>query len=74
MSVEAIRTSGVVKTFSDVKGYGFITIDGDEDVFVHYTEIQGSTKRHRKLREGQTVSFELHKDERGLRAFKVQVI
>ena len=55
---------GTVKQFSEEKGYGFITPDGDgEDVYFHYTAIEGSG--FRSLREGEQVSYELGESRRG---------
>ena len=62
---------GTVKWFSQEKGYGFITPDeGGDDLFVHYTEIEGSG--FRGLEEGERVSFEVSRDRRGLQAQKVR--
>lgn len=51
------RIQGVVKWFNADKGYGFIERDGDEDVFVHYSAIEGSG--YRSLVEGEEVEFEV---------------
>ena len=61
---------GVVKWFSAEKGYGFITPDdGGKDLFVHFSEIQGSG--YRTLEEGQKVSFESQAGPKGPQAAKV---
>jgi CspA family cold shock protein len=61
---------GVVKWFSAEKGYGFITpSDGGRDLFVHYSEIQGSG--YRNLEEGQRVSFESAEGPKGPQATNV---
>ncbi|WP_243358756.1 cold-shock protein [Fundidesulfovibrio terrae] len=60
---------GTVKWFSDKKGYGFITRDGEEDIFVHYSSIQG--EGFRTLREGEKVVFEVVTGERGMKATNV---
>lgn len=62
---------GTVKWFNDAKGYGFIEQDGGEDVFVHFSAIQG--QGFRSLAEGQRVTFDVEKDPRGkgLRAANV---
>jgi CspA family cold shock protein len=54
---------GTVKWFSEEKGYGFISPDaGDEDIFVHYTDIVGSG--FRSLKEGERVSYALARSPR----------
>jgi len=60
---------GTVKWFSDKKGYGFITQDGQDDIFVHYSSIQG--EGFRTLREGEKVEFEMVTGERGMKATNV---
>lgn len=57
---------GTVKWFSDKKGYGFITKEGFDDIFVHYSSIQGDG--FRTLREGEKVAFEMVDGERGPKA------
>jgi CspA family cold shock protein len=62
---------GTVKWFSQEKGYGFITPDeGGEELFVHYTSIEGSG--FRGLEEGERVSFEVGPGRKGLQAQKVR--
>lgn len=63
---------GTVKWFNDAKGYGFITQEGGTDVFVHHTDIE--MDGHRTLTEGQKVSFEVGKGQKGPRATKVHVV
>lgn len=60
---------GTVKWFSDKKGYGFIMRDGEDDVFVHYSSIEGDG--FRTLREGEQVTFEILQGERGPKASNV---
>ena len=60
------RVSGTVKWFDAKKGYGFITREGEKDVFVHYSAIQGDG--YRKLEDGQTVEFTIVEGRKGLEA------
>lgn len=60
---------GTVKWFSDKKGYGFITREGEDDIFVHYSSIQGDG--FRTLREGEKVVFDVVTGERGMKATNV---
>lgn len=64
--------TGTVKWFNESKGFGFITpTDGDKDVFVHFSAIQGSG--FRSLVEGQAVSFETEMGPKGPQATQVTV-
>ena len=63
--------SGTVKWFNDEKGFGFITSDGQPDVFVHYSHIQASGRR-RTLVEGQVVEFDVVQGDKGLQAQNVR--
>jgi cold shock protein len=63
---------GTVKWFNDAKGYGFISRQNGEDVFVHYSAIQ--TEGFRSLQEGQAVSFNVVKGPKGWQAENVQVL
>ena len=64
-----MRESGVVKWFNDAKGYGFIEREGKEDVFVHYTAVEGSG--FRTLAEGQAVEFDVVEGPKGKQAANV---
>ena len=64
---------GTVKWFNAEKGFGFIApADGSDDVFVHYSEIQGSG--FRTLVENQRVEFEIGEGAKGLQAEKVRAL
>ncbi|TAJ52478.1 MAG: cold-shock protein [Nevskiaceae bacterium] len=64
------RVTGTVKWFDNAKGFGFIRRgEGEEDVFVHFRQIQG--EGFRSLREGQLVSFSLVQSEKGPQADEV---
>jgi CspA family cold shock protein len=62
---------GTVKWFNDEKGWGFIAVDGQPDVFVHYSEIQGDGRK--TLVEGQTVEFDIEPGDRGPLAKRVSL-
>jgi cold shock protein len=63
------RITGKVKWFNGSKGYGFIEHEGGDDVFVHYSSIQGSG--YRNLEEGQEVEFSVEQGPKGLQAADV---
>jgi CspA family cold shock protein len=64
------RITGTVKWFNGSKGYGFITRDdGEKDVFVHFSAIQG--EGYRNLDEGQRVEFEVEDSPKGPQAANV---
>ncbi|MCX5713712.1 MAG: cold shock domain-containing protein [Candidatus Omnitrophica bacterium] len=60
---------GTVKWFNNQKGYGFITPENGQDVFVHHTSIQG--EGYKSLTEGEQVEFEIEKGPKGEQATKV---
>ncbi|GAB2757967.1 cold shock protein CspA [Salinifilum aidingensis] len=62
-------TTGTVKWFSSEKGFGFIAREGEPDVFVHYSEIQGTG--FRTLEENQQVEFEISQTPKGPQAVNV---
>jgi CspA family cold shock protein len=63
---------GTVKFFNAQKGYGFISREGGADVFVHFSNIEGSG--YRSLEEGQTVEFEIGQGRKGDEALKVRPV
>jgi cold shock protein len=62
--------TGTVKWFNDAKGFGFISRESGEDVFVHYSAIQSGG--FRSLQEGQRVQFNVTKGAKGFQAENVQ--
>ncbi len=66
----AERESGTVKWFNDAKGFGFISRQNGEDVFVHFRAIE--TQGFKSLKESQSVTFEVVQGQKGLQADKVQ--
>jgi CspA family cold shock protein len=64
--------TGKVKWFSDAKGYGFIEVDGQRDVFVHFSAIK--QEGYRSLREGQLVKFELINGAKGPQAANLAIV
>ncbi len=60
---------GTVKWFNAEKGYGFISVEGEEDVFVHFSAIQ--TDGFKTLEEGQAVEFEIAEGPKGVQAANV---
>ncbi len=66
------RTQGTVKWFNAEKGFGFISQEGGEDLFVHYSEIQ--VAGYRSLDEGAKVEFEITDGKKGKQASAVTIV
>ena len=67
-----MREQGTVKWFNASKGYGFIQRQSGDDVFVHFSAIQGDG--YKSLNEGQAVEFEVTKGPKGLQAANVTAL
>ena len=65
-----MKEEGTVKWFNSAKGYGFIGRESGEDVFVHFSAIQGDG--YRSLQEGDRVNFEVRNGPKGLQADNVE--
>jgi CspA family cold shock protein len=65
--------TGTVKWFNSEKGFGFIEVEGENDVFVHFSAIQGTAGR-KNLEEGQKVQFEVEQGARGPQASNVSLL
>lgn len=61
-----------VKWFNNEKGYGFIELEGQEDIFIHYTNIEKDG--YKTLKEGQMVEFDLVKTDKGNQAKNIKPI
>ena len=68
----AEREQGTVKWFNNSKGYGFITRESGEDVFVHYSSI--ISDGYKSLQEGQKVEFSIGQGDKGEQAKEVKII
>ncbi|TET52160.1 MAG: cold-shock protein [Anaerolineales bacterium] len=64
------KETGTVKWFNDAKGFGFISREAGEDIFVHHTAIMGDG--FKSLQEGQNVEFSVEQGPKGLRAADVR--
>ena len=64
-----MAVQGKVKWFSNVKGYGFLEQEGGQDVFVHYSSVQG--EGYKTLEEGDVVTFDIVQGEKGPQASNV---
>ncbi|WP_414044069.1 cold-shock protein [Macrococcus animalis] len=62
-------TQGTVKWFNAEKGFGFIEVEGGDDVFAHFSAIQG--EGYKSLEEGQAVEFEIEEGQRGPQAANI---
>ena len=68
----SVLAEGIVKWFSEKKGYGFLEQDDGQDVFVHYSSI--NTPGFKTLADGQRVSFDVEENERGPVAKNVNAV
>ncbi|MPM89347.1 Cold shock protein CspD [bioreactor metagenome] len=65
-------TNGIVKWFNNDKGFGFISVEGGDDVFAHFSAIK--TDGYKTLEEGQKVSFDIVKGARGPQAENITIL
>ena len=63
------KKTGTVKWFDSKKGYGFIELEGSDDIFVHFSDI--IEEGYKSLKDGQKVNFEVEKDDNGEKAKNV---
>lgn len=63
------KKTGTVKWFDSKKGYGFIELEGNDDIFVHFSDI--IEEGYKSLKDGQKVEFEVEKDDSGEKAKNV---
>ena len=67
---EVTMANGTVKWFDETKGFGFITGEDGNDIFVHYSSIQGSG--FKSIAEGDSVSYEVEQGDKGPKAINVE--
>jgi CspA family cold shock protein len=65
------RVNGIVKWFNATKGFGFIEVEDNDDVFVHYSNI--SAEGYKSLNEGDKVEFDIEQGQKGPQAMDVVV-
>lgn len=65
-------TNGIVKWFNSEKGFGFISVEGGEDVFAHFSAI--NAEGFKTLEEGQKVSFDIVEGARGPQAANITIL
>ena len=64
--------TGTVKFFNDEKGFGFISVENRDDIFVHFSNIEGTGRR--SLQTGQQVEFEIGQGNKGPEAKNVRIV
>ena len=69
---DMVVAEGIVKWFNEKRGYGFISMDEGQDVFVHYSSILGTG--FKSLYEGQRVRFEVEQSDKGPQAVQVETV
>ena len=66
------KKTGTVKWFDSKKGYGFIELEGSDDIFVHFSDIV--EEGYKSLKDGEKVEFEVSKDDQGEKAKNVKKV
>ena len=66
------KKTGTVKWFDSKKGYGFIELEGNDDIFVHFSDIL--EEGYKSLKDGEKVEFEINKDDQGEKAKNVKTV